>query len=167
MPSRWTEDENPYKKARVSIDEHDEGIFSYQMTNSMGQTFTPMALQYVWYDPDTIMKCLTVSIPRPSDIRPSGVESLRVLDGDRELEIKIKWPKRFYDVEKLQKTKLYGTPAASLESFRKWNLSALVSRFFVKPLRSRDNEKIQSLGRILLLMSVQSHILNREFNGAI
>lgn len=48
VPSSYTEDETPSKKACIYMDEHDDGVISSQLKNSVGQTFTPMALQSVW-----------------------------------------------------------------------------------------------------------------------
>lgn len=56
-----------------------------------------MALQSVRSDRDTIMQRIKVFIILLSDVRPSDDEYLCPLDSGRELEIKVKWPRSFYD----------------------------------------------------------------------
>lgn len=45
-----------------------------------------------------------VAILLPFGVGPSDIQSLRVQDGGRELETKIKSPRPFYDISKMHKS---------------------------------------------------------------
>lgn len=86
-----SEETSIQKKALIFVDEDDEPIrLSNLLTKSVGQMFSPMTLHSRWTDRDTTMKCLTVAILLPPGVRPFDIQSQRILDGRRELEIKIK-----------------------------------------------------------------------------
>lgn len=59
-----------------------------------------MSIQSVRTDPDTTLECITVAFLLPSGVRTSDVDSLRVLDGGRELGFKIVWCEPFYNATK-------------------------------------------------------------------
>lgn len=105
------------------------------------------------------MECLTVAILLPSGVKPSEIESLRVLDAGWVFEIKIKRPKPFYDMTKLHKQWMYcfSTPTR-LDTFVKSHFERLGFELFSKSLRSRADVQIISVGQIRFVMTFQSHI---------
>lgn len=85
-----------------------------------------MALQSKWTDPDTTIERLTVAILFPSGVRSSYNESLQVLDGAREFEIKVNFPKIFCVMTKLHKKWMYCSPTtAILDKFSKSHFKGL------------------------------------------
>lgn len=124
-----------------------------------------MSIQSVWTDPDTTLECPTVPILLPSGVRPSDVDSLRVLEGGPELEIMILWPEPFYDATKMHKKWIYETPKpGTMDSFRKSQFKRLGFQLSLKSLKKFADDNIKSVGRIALSMPVQ-HMFNYERLG--
>lgn len=133
-----------------------------------GQTFTPHAIQSVWTDPDSTINCLSVAILLPSGVRPKDVLTTRVLEGGRELEITILWPKPFYDMKTLHKkwiTPSTSGGAQSCTSMQTYHPKFLGFELFLKPFRKRAHDPIEAVGRVGLKIAVQAHIFDRTHLG--
>lgn len=167
VAARSTEDEIPNQPRRIQIDDYDI-ICTPRNTHpkSLGQIFTPVSIQSVCIDPDTTLECLTVAVLLPSVVRPSDVDSLHVLEGGLELEIKIVWPEPFYNATKMHKKWLYGTPRPeTMDSSRNSHFKRLGFHLSLKSLKTFVDDKIESVGRICLVVPVLLHYYNFEHLG--
>lgn len=80
---------------KLKIEVVDESHMTFQ--NKAGKYCSLRAIQPTWTDPVSTTEYLTVDIMPPSGVHPKTVFQVMFLDGGRELEIAIMWPKAFLE----------------------------------------------------------------------
>lgn len=123
--------------------------------------FQPLHALSEWTEPGTTTKCVTVAVVLPSGIEP-GKFSVRVMEGGTELHVTVVWPNPLADVHTMHRKWLHSDGPDKLEVYH--------PRFvgfdnFLKSLRARSTDNIESTAKIPMPFPVQTHIYGKYNMG--
>lgn len=120
-------------------------------------SFCPIHMISNWVEPNTTRKCVSVAILLPSGVGP-GNFSVRVIEGGRELEVCIRWPEAFSDLEVLHKKWIRSQESDHIEVYHP---KLIGFENCLKQLREKSSHSIESHARIALPIVVDTHIYGK------
>lgn len=119
--------------------------------------FNPLHLTSYWVEPGTTNRMVSVAIVLPSGVGPEDF-SVRVVEGGRELELKVEWPVPLVNLEMLHKK---WTDSNKPDRMEKYHPKFLGFEACLKKFRQHSRHIVESIARFALPFPVQTHIVNQ------
>lgn len=124
--------------------------------------FTPLSLQSQWVEPGSTTRMVTVAMVLPTGVG-KGQFDVKVLDGGREVELKVMLPEPLSNLRMLHRK--WVETAKDGSKMQMYHPKVLGFEASLKQFRKHSNEKIEATARIALPFPVQNHIAKRDNLG--
>lgn len=122
--------------------------------------FKPLYTISIWKEPETMTRRVTLAIVLPSGIE-CGNFSLRVINGGGCLEVTVKWPTPLLDLSMMHKKWLTGVSSP----YQVYHPEYIGFQESMKKLRCKSTDWIESMTRIPLPFTVETHIHDKHNLG--